>query len=193
MNDEIPKLTDSDLVGAYEPVNIQVSDMYTLALALDAERKNMEKMADVAMRKLSPEADAVSSESGPRAEGDGSVQVPADEGPEPLGTDKEYIGVAGITQWHTDARAQARLTLAALKVGIDRLSTITNAIVSEFQSQDELNAASVDQVGDLTGVYPPGHEKYSDPADRDFDEEVVRAAYNDNRGSGGGGNKQIAI
>lgn len=162
MNDSsAPESLEAGELG-YQPVNVEISTLYGLALALDGERQNMDAGAAEVIAKLSPEGEGYA-----QGASDGDEHLRSfDVGPEPLGTRPDYVGIQNTIERHSQAREQAQRTLLALCAGVERISQITNLLVSEFESQDELNAAGVEQVGDLTGIYPEGHENYVAPEDR---------------------------
>lgn len=125
-----------------EPVEIDIDTIYGLALALHGEVGNIESAKTVVDSHFDTST-VPPGFIGPVAPGTGRP---------PLGSDPRYVSVQSIVEYHNNSMTQAKALMVNFHEGVRNISRITNKLVSEYASKDQLASADVDEVRAATGL-----------------------------------------
>ncbi|MFD0560411.1 hypothetical protein FB566_3937 [Stackebrandtia endophytica] len=124
---------------AGQPVDVDVETMYGLALALKGENENFKPQADVVAQHFQVDESGNRSADYPMVAGLASISP----------------SVRSALEYQDYAMTQGAQLLRDQIAGTKALANISMKIVTEFDSVDELNAADLDTVRDVTGIEPP--------------------------------------
>lgn len=127
----------------YEPVDIEVTSVASFGAALKGMAENIGTASPGITELLKDPAE------GERGTGGGS----------PVGRDPRQMTLRKIGITHSEQMEDMGALIGNVKTGLGNLGIVTQRLISEFGSQDELNAADINQVRELVFGDDPRYQR----------------------------------